>query len=201
LKTLTDKVRSEIESRFLNDRCPLPVPSVPMPNIKPLKVVAGYFSKIGSVFDKVKVELAKIRCITVPEMRMWHERKCNRICFKCCSYKGRRRWAGKVKCSNCCSNVCVWELKSKVTMRKYCFSVMKILAGLSGAIDKLLGPVKIVIEKAINFLLSPIRALFAHIIEKIGINVDIPMPNLPSFDFDLPSLPTLSCGALENYKR
>ena len=201
LKTLTEKVRSEIESEFLNDRCPLPVPSVPMPNINPLKVVAGFLAQIGSVFDKVKVELMKLHCISVPEIRMWHERQCHRVCFKCCSYKGRRRWAGKVKCSNCCSNACVWVLKSKVTMRRYCFSAMKIMEGISGIFTKFLGPIKIVIEKAINFLLSPIRALFAQILQKIGINVDIPRPNLPSFDFDLPSLPTLSCGALEDYKR
>lgn len=78
---------------------------------------------------------------------------------------------------------------------------MQIIEGISGALNSLLGPVKIVIEKVINVLLSPIKALFDKIIQLIGIDVDIPMVDLPSFDFDLPSLPTLSCGALENYKR
>lgn len=202
LQTLTNKIRSQVQTHFLDGLCPLQVPDVPkLPNIDPLNVVAGFLAKIGAVFAKVKVELAKPRCIYVPEIRFWHERQCHSICFKCCKYSGRRRWTGKISCNNCCSNICVWVLKSKVTIRKYCFSTMQIMNGISGLFNKFLGPIKIAIEKVIDVLLSPIRALFDKIIQLIGIEVDIPMVDLPSFDFDLPSLPTLSCGALENYKR
>ena len=57
------------------------------------------------------------------------------------------------------------------------------------------------IENVINVLLNPIRALFDKIIQMIAIDVNIPTPNLPSFNFDLPSLPAMSCGALQSYKR
>jgi hypothetical protein len=201
LKTFTDKVRSSIESGFLNGRCPLPVPGVKFPNLIPLKRVVAWFAQISGVFTKIKVELAKPECVHIPYTHAWWEHRCWRVCFRCCSYRGRRRWAGSVRCQSCCSNTCTWVWRTTVTMKRYCFSALRILQGISATFDKVLGPIKVHIEIAINAIIAPIQGLFTQILRELDIDFGIPDLNLPSFDFGLPSLPALSCGALERFKR
>lgn len=202
VKQFTQKIMDQLRSSFTDKFCPIRVPSIPMPNIGALQTVLDWLIKIGSVFHGIGAILGKWHCISVPIPQAQWRTKCWRVCLPCCRYHGRRRWTGSVRCSSCCHNTCVPYLHAWIYMKRYCFSGMSILKGIGGFIQRFLGPVLSLIDRAIQFLLRPIQSLFNMILNKIGsVSLDINFPTLPNFEFSLPSLPAPQCGALSSYIR
>lgn len=201
VKALADKISGSIQGTFTDKYCPIKLPSIPFPSIDPIKTVLGWLGKISNVFGAINFELSKLHCVHVPKVEAWWERSCSRICTPCCSYHGRRRWVGGVRCSTCCHNVCVPVLRTRAYMKKYCFSAMNILKGIAGFLQTVLAPIFWIIEKAINVLLSPINALFDKILGMLGLNVNFPWPHIPNFEFNLPQLPAVNCHTLKHYVR
>jgi hypothetical protein len=199
VKKLTDKIVAAMGGNFVEKHCPIKMPSIPFPKIDPIKPVISFLAKISDAFAKVLAELRKRRCISVPRVKVWMERKCRRICTPCCSYRGRRRWTGSVRCNSCCWRACIRVPRTKVWMHRYCFSGMQILQGIAGFIQTLLGPVMKVLERVINFIMKPIKALLDKILGLLKINLDFKFPSLPSFDFSLPTLPAVDCNRLKSF--
>ena len=198
VKDFAEKVMQQIRSSFTDKYCPISVPSVSLPNLNPLQTVLDWLDKIGAVFRGIDLVLGKLHCFSVPSVRFETRHSCHRVCVPCCSYHGRRRWWGGVRCSSCCHNVCVPYVATIVSMKRYCFSARGILEGIAGIIQKFLGPILSIIDKAIDFLLSPVRSLFGRILGMLNFNFP-DMPTLPSFNFEFPTLPSVQCGAVQEF--
>lgn len=201
VKALADKISNSIGGTFTDKYCPLRPPGIPFPNISPISVVLDWLGKIAGVFRGIQLELGKMHCVSYPTVDAWWENACTRVCTPCCSYHGRRRWTGGVRCRSCCHNVCVKVLKQRWYTKRLCFSALNILNGLSGFVNSLLGPIKNIIKAAMDLLLRPVVNLFNQILAKLNLNVNFAFPKLPDFNFNMPSLPAVSCSALRSYAR
>lgn len=201
VKKITDKIVGSIDSVFTKKFCPIKAPKIPFPDINPIKSVLSFLAKIADAFGKLDFELKKMRCVNVPRVKTWTERKCTRVCTPCCSYSRRRRLLGSVRCNSCCNNVCVKVPKVKTWTEKFCFSGMNILKGIGGFIQKFLGPVLKIIEKAVNLILTPVKLVIDKILGLLNLNVDFKFPSLPTFDFNLPTLPAVDCNTLKSFAR
>jgi len=202
LKQFADKVKSEVDSKVLGPlRCPWEWPVPSLPNLGFLNTVVGWLNKIAGVLEKIKGILWKQYCLNVPIPQAEWRRGCVRVCLPCCHWSRRRRWVGGLSCRSCCHNVCTPYLHVWIKQVRYCFSAQKIIEGLSGLIMKVFGPIVRIIQAAIDLVTKPIMNLFESIINAIIPDINIPIPSIPSFSFNMPSLPTLSCSSLHSFIR
>jgi len=84
-------VKKMVEQKFLDKFCPIPTPSLKMPNLGLINTVLGFLKKIKAVIDKIKGYLSKEFCVPIPKIKFWTEQKCANVKLPCCSSKSSRR--------------------------------------------------------------------------------------------------------------
>merc|ERR1712110_460041 len=85
-------------------------------------------------------------------------------------------------------------------MRDVCFSAMDVLTGIDSAFSAAFGPFLRMIEDLLDAAMAPLLDLLDPIINAVTPDINFgTIPNLPSFDFSLPSLPELSCPLLTSF--
>jgi hypothetical protein len=186
---MTANLKAKVKRELLDHVCPIniKIPRPSLPNMGVLRFFAKIFNFLKGFFTTFQNIFGKDYCITYFTTDWWWEDVCTRLCHPCCSWHGRRRWAGGIRCRTCCHRICVPTLKSRWYSKRACFNALKILKGLGFFFDALLA-IPIAVIKA---LLRPVINKVTEWLNKIvqGILDAIPQPpSFPSFfiGFSLP---------------
>lgn len=198
LKDVAEDVTSKIRGVHDTLKCPWNFDLPSLPNLNPLKEALSVLSEIKKVFDEILAILERRWCFPVPTVKM--ERQCVPVPWtdmqRKCVNMGFKRVCTKVPVpttKRVCTDVPVPGFKDE------CFTAKMVLEGLDAALRSIPGVSDVLklVEKLIDEALRPIHNLLDDLLAKVTPDINFNLPNLPGFDFSLPSLPQLTCASLK----